>query len=373
MSKPMSLPVVLHVAPVTHDRASGFTSSVPATISALHRLGVPTGLLTTSPRGPYAKAQPYPVAYVRDLPVLAAISSMSRPLNRPDLVVFHSTYIPVHALLSYAARRRGIPYVITPRGGMTRGAQRVKRLKKRLGNILFFSAMVRRAAAVHCLTEREAADVRAWGCPTFVVGNGVELPPPDHLAQPSRDRGLRLVFVGRLDMYHKGLDLLIEACALVRDDLRRADAQIHLYGPDVGSCKSTIERMIVASNLQRLVRLHGPVYAAEKEYVFRGADVFLHTSRFEGHPMAVLEALSYGVPCLLTTGTNLSADVVGAGAGWEAAGSVESIASAIGQVLHGAHNLHKMGAAARRLTEEEYSWDQIGRRLLEHYQELVQV
>ena len=42
-------------------------------------------------------------------------------------------------------------------------------------------------------------------------------------------------------------------------------------------------------------------------------DLFIHTFRFEGHPIAVLEALSYGIPCLLTPGTNMAGEVEAAG------------------------------------------------------------
>jgi len=363
--------VILHVAPVSHRRASGLTFSIPAIVGALHRTGVSTGLLTTSPNEPYREAQPYPVIYLRDLPRWSAFTSLPQPLNQPDLVVFHSTYIPAQALLAYKAYRHGIPYVITPRGGMTRGAQREKWFKKRIGNILFFNSMVRHAAAIHCLTEREAADVRAWGRPVFIVGNGVDLPPAKFLAQPGQGGGLQFVFVGRLDIHHKGLDLLIRACAMVRSNLHEAGAQVHLYGPDVRGSRRIIEQMVVTNDLQDLVHIHDPVYATEKDKVFRGADVFLHTSRFEGHPMAVLEALSYGVPCLLTLGTNLSSEVALAGAGWKAGISAESIATAIGKILDGSRNLADMGAAARKLAEERYSWDQVGWQLLKHYLEIV--
>jgi len=367
----LPLPVILHIAPIAHNQASGLTMAVPSMVGALHRFGAPTGLLTTFAHGPYEKPQPYPVVYLRNLPLHAPVASLPKPLNEPDLVVFHSTYIPAHALLAYQAYRKAIPYVIAPHGGMTHGAQQIKRLKKMIGNALFFKRMVRRAGAIHCLTEREAIDVRAWGCPAFVVGNGVDLPPADHLAQPGRGGGLQFVFLGRLDLYHKGLDLLVNACSLVRDELRKARAQVHLYGPDVRGSKTIIERMITANGLQRLVQIHGPVYGAEKEKAFRSADIFLHTSRFEGHPIAVLEALSYGVPCLLTSGTNVSSEVALAGAGWKAGTSAETIAIAIGKILDGNRNLADMGTAARKLAKEKYSWDQVARQLLEHYLEIV--
>jgi len=340
-------------------------------VNALHKLGVSTGLLTTA-RESYTARQPFPIIHIRELPLRSAIASLPPPLNRPDLIVFHSTYVPIHALLAHQASRLGIPYLIVPRGGMTYGAQRVKRLKKQIGNLLFFKRFVNGAIAIHCLTPREATEAQNWGRPVFVEGNGINLPPPDQLAQPGADRRLQLVFIGRFDIHHKGLDLLIRACALAKQALYTAQAQVHLYGPDIKGSKTVMADMIKDFDLQPIVKIHGPVYNSQKKQVLRHTDLFLHTSRFEGHPMAVLEALAYGIPCLLTVGTNFSTEVAKAGAGWEADINAKSIAAAMRQALHDRPYLTQMGTMARKLAETKYSWERVGQRLLEHYLEILQ-
>jgi glycosyltransferase involved in cell wall biosynthesis len=367
----MAPPVVLHVAPITHTEVGGLTFSIPATVRALHHLGVPTGLLTTSPNGPYEAPQPYPIVYYRHLPRRAAMASMPPPLNRPDLVVFHSTYIVSHAVLVHEARRHRIPYVLTPRGGMTREAQQVKRIKKVVGNALFFRWMVRNSAALHCLTEKEALDARDWGRPVFVVGNGIELPPAEALAQPGSGAGLRFVFLGRLDVHHKGLDVLLGACALVQDSLRQAAVQVHLYGPDVAGGWSTVEHLLDAYQIQDLVYLHEPVFGLAKDQVLRCSDLFLHTSRFEGQPMAILEALSYGVPCLVTPGTNMKPEILDHKAGWVSDLNTEAVASTLQTILRSRSELSVRGQAARSLAVQEYSLEQVGTRLLHEYSRLL--
>ncbi len=360
---------VTHVAPIADQQVSGPSQSVPALVGALHRLGVATGILTTRPDGPYTVAQPYPVAYYERR---CGFSHMPPPLDKPDLVVFHGIYRLAHGRLAAHARRMGTPYVVTPRGGMTKGAQRARPVKKWLGNLLFIKQMIRHAAAIHCLTDREAADAARWGRPVFVVNNGVDLPSPDRLALPGRGPGLRLVFLGRLDIYYKGLDLLLQACALATDDLRRAGAQVHLYGPDWRDSKRFLVKMISSRRLDGLVQMHDPVAGAAKEQVFRAADVFLCTSRSEGHPMAALEALSYGVPCLVTPGTNIAAEVVAAGAGVEVAAIPAAIAAGMRDLLARKDDLQAMGRGARAMTErEEYSWDAVARNVLGHYRRII--
>ena len=51
---------------------------------------------------------------------------------------------------------------------------------------------------------------------------------------------------------------------------------------------------------------YGAVFGKVKEKVLLDNDFFILTSRLEGHPMALIEALSYGLPCLVTQGSRLS-------------------------------------------------------------------
>jgi glycosyltransferase involved in cell wall biosynthesis len=364
--------VILHVAPITHNLVSGLTFAIPPSVDAFPCLGIQAGLLTTSNLGRYEKTEPYPVVYIQDLPRYPAISSMPKPLNKPDLIIFHSTYILEHILLVYEAVQRKIPYVIKPHGGMTRGAQQVKQMKKKVGNFLFFNWMVRNASALHCLTEEEAFDVKKiWNRPVFVIGNGVDLPPPKMLANPGNKAELQFVFLGRLDIHHKGLDFLLAACAMIQESLRIFRVQILLYGSDVAGSRTKLEELINNYQVQDLIYVKDPVWGKAKEAVFQSADLFLHTSRFEGHPMAVLEALSYGIPCLLTPGTNMSAEVESAGAGWAVEPNPAAIAQGMSSILAARAKIPVRGQAARDLVEKKYSWIQIGRLTQREYERII--
>lgn len=364
--------VILYVAPITHNRITGLTPAITPLVNVLQNFGVQTGLLTTSTIGRYENPEPYPVVYIKDLPLYPSLASMPEPLNKPDLIVFQSTYILKHIPLVYEALQRQIPYIITPHGGMTQRAQQQKQLKKKVGNFLFFNWMVRNSAALHCLNEREAAEVKkTWNHPVFIVGNGVNMPPREVLAYPGSKPELKFVFLGRLDINHKGLDILLEACVLLQEKLRQSKVQILLYGSNIAGSKVKLEKMINKYQLQDIVHLNDPVLGDAKQEVFQSADLFIHTSRFEGHPIAVLEALSYGIPCLLTPGTNMASEVEVAGAGWSVEANPAAIAKGLQEVLAARLEFPKRGQAARNLVEEKYSWNQIGKQSLREYFNLL--
>ena len=88
--------------------------------------------------------------------------------------------------------------------------------------------------------------------------------------------------------------------------------------------------------------------------------------------MAVLEALSHGLPCLLTPGTNVSAEIAEGGAGWEVPPTPEGIAQGIAEAIAGRDRLPAMGANARALSVREYDWGVVARKTVVAYRQCLE-
>lgn len=58
--------------------------------------------------------------------------------------------------------------------------------------------------------------------------------------------------------------------------------------------------------MDNLIITHGGVYDSDKETILLNSDFFILTSRFKGHLMGLIEALSYGLFCLVTEGSNMA-------------------------------------------------------------------
>ena len=71
--------------------------------------------------------------------------------------------------------------------------------------------------------------------------------------------------------------------------------------------------------------------------------------------MGLVEALSYGVPCLVTKGTNMADDIKACDAGWIAENSSESISEAIHNMLNENDLFMKKSNHAYELAQK-YSW-----------------
>ena len=109
--------IVLHVAAISDNFICGPSYSVPGLVESLCACGVQCALLSSSHVGLYTKPVPFTIFHGYRLG-FRSLDSLDAPFRRPDLICLHSTYILPHALISFQASTRGIPYLITPRGGM---------------------------------------------------------------------------------------------------------------------------------------------------------------------------------------------------------------------------------------------------------------
>lgn len=97
---------------------------------------------------------------------------------KPDIVHLHGIWQYELHRCSVICRRRGIPYVIAPRGMLESWSLKTKWLKKRIARLLYQDNDLKKAAALHATAESEAAQFRRLGfCnPVIISPNGVNLP-----------------------------------------------------------------------------------------------------------------------------------------------------------------------------------------------------
>lgn len=282
----------------------------------------------------------------------------------PDLLQLHFVQIPQNLVLAAHARKRGIRYCVTLNGGLNDGAQRRRRLLKRLFRLTFERRYLERAAFIHAVSPEEVVSATRLGISNeFVIApNGIDfskLPvTSDHtvLRQrfPQLDGRTVLCFIGRLDPDQKGLDSLLLALA----SLGREDLGLLLIGPDWRGKKSQLQKMARDLGLAERVCFAGPVFGQDKWDLLAGSDLFVHPSTWEGVSFSVLEAAAMGMPLLLST----AADPMGFLGRHEAAIVVEPGADSVRDGLlrfteMDDADLHRMGQKARSTIRSEFSWE----------------
>ena len=297
-----------------------------------------------------------------------SFSRLPQPFCQPDLVVFHEVYRVDYLRLSAELRKNKVPYVILPHGELNSEAQKKKWLKKKVANILLFNRFVNNAAAVQTLSERELSSTR-HGKNKFIGTNGI--PMPNKEKTEFSDNGVKFVYIGRLDAYHKGLDLMLDAIVASASLIRKRNCTFDIYGPDYQGRYANLEEMIKEKNISDIVFLHPAVSGAEKENILLNADIFIQTSRFEGMPMGILEAMSYGMPCLVTEGTTLGVFVKENDAGWSCDTDVEDISKAISLAVHDKELYPIKSRNAKACAERSFGWERVASDCIECYKKII--
>jgi glycosyltransferase involved in cell wall biosynthesis len=88
-------------------------------------------------------------------------------------------------------------------------------------------------------------------------------------------------------------------------------------------------------------------------------------------PMGILEAMSYGLPCLVTRGTSLGELIEKYDAGWVCETNSESIANCIMRCIQEKELFKIKGQNVRRLIKENFTWEKVARETIDKYKELI--
>ncbi len=99
--------------------------------------------------------------------------------------------------------------------------------------------------------------------------------------------------------------------------------------------------------------------------------MFVLTSRYEGQPVAVLEAWANGCPALLTPGTNMSDETIKNNCGWIADEDPLTIASSIRNIYENKNDILEKSKKAKEYVLNEYNWKKIGQKYIQAYERVL--
>lgn len=353
---------VLHVTKKLPPLPGGDATAVAGLSSAQRRKGYDVDVLCYRATGLEASDHVHLVGPAQtpaqldrvNLRRIRAMRAMGRwaeenlPRLRPDLV--HAHAVDVGWPVAQVARALGIPAVLTCHGVWftTRGpGSPMGRLEK---------SLIQRGgyAAVTSVDAASVAALQGAGFPeTRLVPNGVD--PAEIGGHMAHDGPFRFVFVGRL-VPQKGADLLVRAAALARSRTGIPFAVV-LVGD--GPQRQRLEDLAASLSVTDFVLFRGSLPRSELLLMLRTADAFVLPSRFEGFPIAILEAWAAGAPVIAAAVGGIPEVCKGPEANLVPPEDPERLANAMVEIISDPSRREAMARAGRSLVETRFTWDAV--------------
>ena len=281
-----------------------------------------------------------------------------------DLVHIHSVFNYPAAIAGYWARRYHIPYVVRPLGvlnhwGMENRRPRFKRISLALvEKPLFFGA-----AAVQFTSEQELAEAAAVG----VCERAVIVPNPVETVRIRRTRSSRdrkvILFLSRLNP-KKGIDLLLKAYQLVLKEIPQAELVVAGSGAEV--YVAALKQLTTRLGISEKVSWPGHLEGAEKQAAYQDADLFVLPSHSENFGVAAVEAMSAGIPTIISDHVGVAAEAAAARAAVTVPLDEKELANAILGILADPERAQLLSERGREFADQ-YSSENVVCQLLALY------
>jgi glycosyltransferase involved in cell wall biosynthesis len=178
-----------------------------------------------------------------------------------------------------------------------------------------------------------------------------------------------ILFFGRLDIYNKGIDLLLKAFARIRTD--HPNLRLILAGRSTPERRREVETLSAALNITDRVDVTGPVSDERKRNLFGGALFTCLPSRYEGWGITAIEASAAGKAVI---GTDISGladairkDETGLLVPPE---NVDALAGAMRRLLRDPETRRRFGQAGREWARR-FTWDRIALQQERTYERTV--
>ncbi|WP_416666465.1 glycosyltransferase [Egbenema bharatensis] len=281
--------------------------------------------------------------------------------------IFHRSLYSFGKLL----RKYAVPYIVAPHDPYHPAIFKKNAHLKLPYWHLIEKPLLNRAIAIQVLDKRHGQWLQRLQVnpPVIEVPNGFS--PTDVMAEAALDwrteGRCKLIFLGRLDAYNKGLDLLLEAFAQV---VKTNDVELVLQGPDWGD-RSVLKVQATQLGIADRVTFLQPDYDRSPSDIIANHDIFCVPSRFEGFSLSGLEAMLAGRVILISEIAGLAPHITASCCGVVVQPDVQAIARGLETLLNQRSAWQEMGLNGRAYALKHLDWNQIGAQALQDYARLM--
>jgi glycosyltransferase involved in cell wall biosynthesis len=188
-------------------------------------------------------------------------------------------------------------------------------------------------------------------------------PPQDGAKEPNS-----LLFVGNSEDRNKGALYLIEALALLQDEVPLSLTLVDREEKDL----KVVPPLVRKYGLKNRVTYTGRISSEELVRLYGRSQLLVSPSLYEGFGLPAAEAMACGLP-VVATSAGAFPEVIEDGVTGRLVppADARALAGAIRELMADGELRRRMGEAGRRRVEERFTWRETARRTVQLYEEVL--
>ena len=287
---------------------------------------------------------------------------------KPDLVHVNCCWMPTCSLVQKMAQKRNIKVVLTPHGMLEPWI--IKRhywTRKVPALLLYQRTAIKKADCLQATAESEKQNLSKLGYNYNIKFVKLGIDAESIAMKTSWKKTKQLLFLSRVHV-KKGINYLIEAADILRDDLQ--GYKILVAGEGDADYVASLKQQIMDKGLQDIIQLIGGVYGDKKWELFQTSDFFVLPTHSENFGLAIAESLASGTPVITTVGTPWNDLNLSNSGAWIEIGTQPLVDTLKRFLSLSDEELEAMGKNGRKLIENKYSAKVMAEEMMEVYKGL---
>lgn len=302
--------------------------------------------------------------------------------NKDNIDIFHlhSVYLPTNCTIAKIIKEANIPYILSPHGGYNiknKTKSNISFIKKSIFNKIYEERFVNDAHKLYALTQKEERDLKLQfdNDNISIIPNGSNgVKNIENIDNKKFNlHGEYMVYCGRLDVKHKGIDLLIESYnRAIKQYPELNSLKLAIVGPQKGMKKDLkkINKLIDKYNLSNKVILTGGLYGKEKDEIIKKSLFYIQCSRWEGFGLSIIEAIELKKPVLITESCDISSYLKKYDYGIVSKLDITDLSSNIKEMYFKSldkNYISEIAIKSELILNNEFNWTKIVEKMCEEY------